>query len=195
MRNRKLKVAVGVGAVALIAGGVAGIAGIAGADPTNKSVEFVDGFGNINDDWNDHEREADVLCEDCDNSSGTDLVVLWQSVLVADGYLASVADIDGEFGADTAEATAEWQGDNELDPTGEVDQATWATADDFLEPGDDGATVSYVGTDEGSVLFTRTDDLDGAYALQSVTNGDGEEVQPESQDDRIWLFDSTISFE
>ncbi|ADD41423.1 peptidoglycan-binding domain-containing protein [Stackebrandtia nassauensis] len=190
MRNRKRKIAMGVGAAALVVGGVAGVAGIASADPGTKAVEYVDGFGNVNDDFNDHQREAGVLCDGCENSSDTDLVTLWQSILASDGYLG-LDEIDGDFGAATADATAAWQGDNELDPTGEVDQATWATADDYLELGDNGYDVFYPGDEQGGVNLERDPD-DGTYDLLDVTDPAGATYANASGEGYIWIFEESI---
>lgn len=193
MRKRNRKIVLGVGATALVLGGVAGVAGIATADPSVNAVDIVDGFGDVNDDFNDHEREAGVLCDGCENSNDTDLVTLWQSILVADGYLPG-DEADGDFGKGTAKATAAWQGDNELDATGEVDQATWATADDFLEIADDGYSVVYPGDGDGAVTMERDPD-EGEYMLFDVTDAEGAMWEPSGTDGHIWLFKETFTLE
>lgn len=74
----------------------------------NRKWSLAIGFGNVDDDFNDHQREVGVLCEGRENSSGTDLVTMWQSILAADGYLTA-EQVDGYFGPDTAAATAGWK--------------------------------------------------------------------------------------
>ncbi|ADD41424.1 peptidoglycan-binding domain-containing protein [Stackebrandtia nassauensis] len=168
MRNRKWKVAVGIGAAALIAGGVVGVAGFANAENPARAAKFVDGFGKVTDDFSDHAKEVGALCDGCGNSRGTDLVLLWQSILAADGYLPG-SEIDGYFGDRTAEATKEWQSDHDLDSDGRVGSKTWAAADDNMNVDSDGS-VYYFGGDEelgGFLTFARDEDK-GNYDLIRV---------------------------
>lgn len=196
MRNRKWRVVGGIGAAALIVGGVAGVAGIAGAEPTAKSTTFVDGFESLTDDFNDHEREAGVLCEGCDNSQDTDLVLLWQSILASHNYLI-VGDIDGDFGSQTAEATARWQEVNGLKADGEVGQETWSFIDDRLhwEDGEGEGRVVYGDLSDGYVTFERTQGGDGGYKFDTVADDDGGALVNANDAGRIELFDETIKLE
>lgn len=195
MRSRKWKVSVGIGAAVLVAGGVAGVAGIAGAEPTVKSKTFVDGFDALTDDFNDHEREAGVLCDGCDNSQDNDLVLLWQSLLASQNYLI-VGDIDGDFGPETAAATARWQEVQGLEATGEVDRATWGRMDDGLhrEDGDGSGRVIYGDLSDGYVTFERAEG-DGAYTLVGVADDDGGVMVNGNKAERIELFEETIELE
>ncbi|ADD41422.1 peptidoglycan-binding domain-containing protein [Stackebrandtia nassauensis] len=195
MRNRKWKIAAGIGAAALIVGGVAGVAGLANADPTAKSTTFVDGFGNINDDWSDNHREAGVLCDGCDNSQGTDLVHLWQAILAADGYLTD-EQIDGYFGPATAKATKQWKADRGLTANGRVGNGSWTLADDYLEPdpelGDE--YPIYNGETDGNVQFGRATDATGAYRMNVVVTSEGYEMFNSSYEQGVQLFEETVTW-
>lgn len=195
--NRAWKLAAGTIGAALVVGGVAGVAGIAGAEPAAKSTTFVDGFDKFTDDFNDHEREVGVLCDGCDNSQGTDLVVLWQSILVSHDLLA-IDDVDGYFGPDTAKATAAWQQEFGLPETGEVAQDSWAAADDRLSDGD---RVEYRGKETadavGYVGFNRSriEGGDGSYQFLDLGDPSGNFVENTSETNYIELSKLTIKLE
>lgn len=154
--------------------GAVSTAGVAAADPTiQTSTSFVDGLDQVTDDFNDHARELGApLSDHGPNSWGTDIVVLWQAILAADGYL-TYEGVDGYFGPDTAEATAAWQADRgiDADKAGTVGHTTWAYADNSLIA-DDG-TVDYRTDGLGVVVFERAPGPDGHYTLVSTADADG----------------------
>ena len=195
MRSLKWKLVVATGAAALIAGGVTGFADIAAASPATTSIKYVDGFGDVNDDFNDHEREVGVLCDGCDNSTRTDLVVVWQSILASEGHLTG-DQVDGTFGAQTTKATKKWQRANDLEQSGEVDQATWARADNNLSVVDEEDGDSYVEylsiTSDGAVSFKRLED--GTYHLLSLYDQENK-LNNVNSDKNLSLFGITVTFE
>lgn len=161
----------------------------------NRKWSLGIGIGNVDDDFNDHQREVGVLCEGRENSSGTDLVTMWQSILAADGYLTA-DQIDGYFGPDTAAATAGWKEYVGLEPTGEVDQSVWATADDNLKVVSEGdyTGIEYVSPEDGgTVSFARVVGGKGNYKLLNV-DLEGTELENTNQAS-IELFDATIALE
>lgn len=192
MRNRNRKIVLGVGA-ALLLGAAAGVAGVASADSNAKAVDFVDGFGTVTDDFGDNAREVGALCSGCSNSQGTDLVMVWQSILAADAYL-SEDDVDGYFGSKTAKGTKEWQADRGLKADGRVGTATWSRADDQLTDNDG---VSYYSDDDelgGSLHFTR-DTQTGAYDLHSTSAYDTGGFTNVADTDHVWMSEKTIVLE
>ncbi|MFC8872228.1 peptidoglycan-binding protein [Streptomyces sp. NPDC057148] len=141
------------------------------------STSFVDGAGSLTDDFGDHFDElGNSLCYGCGESSNTDIVVLWQSILVAEDLL-DFGDIDGQFGPATRNATIKWQQRYGLSADGMVGDRTWSKADDrlvWLSRVD----VSYTGKyNIGAVIFNRgstskvTDS--GAYRIDEVYQYDG----------------------
>lgn len=170
MASRKWKVAVVAAVTVAVAGGAAGWA-VADSGET-KATGYVDGLDKVTDDFNDHYRElGGSLCDGCDNSDNTDLVVMWQSILVADGFLATEDPVDGYFGPDTKRATAMWQDEFGVKQTGKVNAATWAEASLHLRESD--GTVYYVNEGGGEVRFTRH--VDGVYTFNKVLpQGGGE---------------------
>ncbi|WP_298327811.1 peptidoglycan-binding domain-containing protein [Haloactinopolyspora sp.] len=154
-----------------------GLAGPAHADNEGKfSTQFVDGAGVVTDDFGDHFKEiGGSLCAGCAHSWNTDTVVLWQSILAAEGLLSTNA-IDGKFGAQTAEATKSWQRRYGLAADGKVGPATWGRADYNLYFTSKGRFTKYIGR-SGNVTFRRgglsTDYGDGAYMMEYVDGADG----------------------
>ncbi|MFF3691406.1 peptidoglycan-binding protein [Streptomyces sp. NPDC002187] len=149
------------------------LAGTANAVPGNSGVygtTFVDGGGILTDDFGDHYSElGNSLCNGCADSRNTDLVVMWQSILVAEGLLPA-SGIDGSFGPNTAAATAKWQRLYGIDDDGWVGNETWTKADDRLRwlHYNDSYEVYYDGKGSGGVYFLRGDETyqdDGAYLL------------------------------
>lgn len=107
-------------------------AGTGGGNSGVYGTTFVDGAGVLTNDFGDHANElGHSLCNGCSNSQGTDLVVMWQSILYAEGLLRK-SDIDGYFGSRTATATKEWQGLFNLSKDGKVGPRTWDAADSRL---------------------------------------------------------------
>ncbi|ADD43164.1 peptidoglycan-binding domain-containing protein [Stackebrandtia nassauensis] len=198
MRNRTWTIAMAASSALLIAGGIAGIAGIANSDPNPDPAAYVDGYGEVTDDFSDHEREAGVLCEGCDNSSDTDLVTLWQAIMVAEDKLA-LEGMDGVFGTKTAEATEEWQEDNGLEPTGQVDKQSWALADDNLSRTEGEGAVYYEGAegaDESARMeFDRVDGEDNAYMFIEMWDVGGAAMVPSGGASYIKLFEKTFTME
>ncbi|KUO21576.1 peptidoglycan-binding domain-containing protein [Streptomyces dysideae] len=141
------------------------------------STSFVDGAGTLTDDFGDHFDElGNSLCYGCGNSWNTDIVVLWQSILVAEDLL-DFGDIDGKFGPGTRDATIAWQNRYGLGADGKVGNNTWRKADDRLVWLSN-IDVSYTGKyQSGAVIFHRgstskvTDS--GAYKLAEVYQYDG----------------------
>lgn len=171
MASRKWTIAAVVVATVAVAGGTAGWAAADSVD--TKALTYVDGLNKVTDDWNDHYRElGGSLCDGCENSDNTDLVVLWQSVLVIDGFLATEEPIDGYFGPDTKRATAMWQDHFGVKQTGKVNAATWAEASTHLSETD--GTVYYAKEGGGEVRFTRHED--GSYTFNKVLIPGGEEL-------------------
>ncbi|ADD42642.1 peptidoglycan-binding domain-containing protein [Stackebrandtia nassauensis] len=171
MRNLKWKIAATASVVALGVGGAVGFSGVAAAEPTIlTSTSFVDGLDKVTDDFNDHARELGApLSDHGKNSWGTDIVIVWQAILAADGYL-TYEGVDGYFGAKTAAATAKWQADRgiDADKPGTVGHTTWAYADNNLIA-DDG-TVDYRTPGLGVVVFKRAPGPDGHYTLVSTAD-------------------------
>ncbi|KUO21577.1 peptidoglycan-binding domain-containing protein [Streptomyces dysideae] len=155
---------------------------------------FVDGAGALTDDFGDHFEElGNSLCYGCSESSNTDIVMLWQSILAAE-HLIETYDIDGYFGAQTKAATIEWQKRYGLTADGWVGDATWSKADDRLRW--NGSTVHYSsGGLFGYVELHRGDTSKyhdgGAYHLHKVMQGDG--VYVFETGTRIYLRSRTIS--
>jgi hypothetical protein len=112
---------------------VLGAAGPAAAAARN----YVDGADTLTDDWGNEPLIA--------RGNFSNEVALWQAVLLADGELSSVADIDCDFGPRTHEATKRWQRKNGLRDDGVVGVNTWSKADDWIRP-NLGYQVQYVGT-------------------------------------------------
>lgn len=171
MRTLRWKIAATATAVVLGIGGAVAATGVAAADPgTMTSKSFVDGLDKVTDDFGDHAAELGApLSNRGPNSWGTDIVVVWQSILAADGYM-SFEGIDGYFGKMTADATARWQADRGLDADkpGTVGHTTWAYADNSLIA-DDG-TVDYRTPGLGVVVFKRAPGPDGHYTLVSTAD-------------------------
>jgi peptidoglycan hydrolase-like protein with peptidoglycan-binding domain len=137
------------------------------------STSFVDGAGTLTDDF---DELGNSLCYGCGNSWNTDIVVLWQSILVAEDLL-NFGDIDGKFGSGTRDATIAWQKRYGLGADGKVGNDTWSKADDRLVWLSN-IDVSYTGKyQSGAVIFHRgstskvTDS--GAYKLAEVYQHDG----------------------
>lgn len=136
------------------------------------STTFVDGGGTLTDDFGDHYEElGNSLCYGCGNSSNTDIVVLWQSILAAEDFL-DLGDIDGQFGPATRTATIAWQKRYGLTADGMVGNGTWSRADDRLV-WLSSANVVYSGSHQsGAVSFFRGDSSkntdSGAYKLAAV---------------------------
>ncbi|WP_164540545.1 peptidoglycan-binding domain-containing protein [Streptomyces abyssomicinicus] len=136
------------------------------------SASFVDGAGALTDDFGEQAGElGNSLCYGCGNSSGTDIVVLWQSILAAEDLL-TLGQIDGDFGPATRDATKAWQTRYKLAADGMVGDATWSKADDRLR-WLSSSRVSYAGSYEsGAVVLHRGDPNlsqdDGAYMLVEV---------------------------
>ncbi|MET7622475.1 peptidoglycan-binding domain-containing protein [Streptomyces sp. NPDC005408] len=152
------------------------LAGTANAVPGNSGVygtTFVDGAGALTDDFGDHYSElGHSLCNGCADTRNTDLVLMWQSILVAEGLLPA-SGIDGSFGPNTASATVNWQKRYGIPADGRVGNQTWSRADDRLvwQFTGDYYEVYYRASGAGGVYFIRGDENsqdDGAYQLTAV---------------------------
>lgn len=136
----------------------------------------MDGSGNPTDDFGEQYGElGNSLCNGCPDSFNTDLVIMWQAILVADGKLA-LSQIDGQFGPVTASATRAWQTRWGIGIDGEVGNQTWSKADNglYLFTGITGRQfVIYNGDGSGEVVFYRGNENipndGGAYQLYSIT--------------------------
>lgn len=155
---------------------------------------FVDGDGVLTDDFGDHFDElGNSLCQGCGESSNTDIVMLWQSILVAEHYL-NFSEVDGDFGPRTKAATVKWQQSRGLLADGMVGDATWSRADDRLVWV--GSTVRYKSAGDFGFVELHRGDSDkyrdgGAYHLHKVMQGDGVDVYTGST--RIFHRLKTIS--
>ncbi|MDP9830189.1 peptidoglycan-binding domain-containing protein [Kineosporia succinea] len=100
---------------------------VGGAAPAQASVAqgYIAGSGVLTDDWGDEGTISATV------RSHSNAVMLWQSVLVSDGYL-TIYDADCWFGADTKAATKKWQDDHGLEADGSVGPLTFGKADDNL---------------------------------------------------------------
>ena len=136
------------------------------------STTFADGAGKLTDDFGDHFDElGNSLCYGCGNSWNTDVVVLWQSILVAEDLL-DFGDIDGQFGPGTRDATIAWQKRYGLSADGKVGDNTWSKADDKLVWLSN-VDITYTGKyQSGAVAFNRgstSKTMDsGAYRIDEV---------------------------
>ncbi|MDQ0846104.1 peptidoglycan-binding protein [Streptomyces sp. V1I6] len=136
------------------------------------SSSFVDGAGALTDDFGEQAGElGNSLCYGCGNSSNTDIVVLWQSILAAEDFL-TLSEIDGQFGPGSRDATKAWQRRYGLTADGMVGDATWSKADDRLR-WLSSSRVSYAASyQSGAVTFHRGDpDIaqdSGAYKVAEV---------------------------
>lgn len=168
----------------VVLAGVAGASGLASADAANSGVDsptLVDGFDAVTDDWGDHFSDlGNSLCNGCPDSFNTDTVVMWQAILVSEGFL-SVSQIDGQFGPNTANATRQWQTRYQIGVDGQVGNQTWTKADNGLQVRTLGflTYVFYKARGEGGVVFYRGNEgigtLDGgAYQLDSVVTQAGD---------------------
>ncbi|MEV6385865.1 peptidoglycan-binding protein [Streptomyces sp. NPDC051773] len=94
----------------------------------------------VTDDWGD-EGPLSV-----NSNSHNNVVLLWQVVLVSDGYLGSAADYDCRFGPRTQAATKAWQRANGLDDDGIVGPLTFGKADNKLRMDSDDGEIHYKGS-------------------------------------------------
>lgn len=144
--------------------------GTAHADHNNGGVSgtsFVDGDGALTDDWGDQYGElGNSLCNGCADSNNTDLVMMWQAILFAEGLLPK-SGIDGQFGPRTESATRSWQDRYDIRIDGSVGNQTWTRADDMLEWVSSNI-LHYEGRNQsGTVTFYRGSETNhnGAYQL------------------------------
>lgn len=151
MRHRRM-----VATAAAVAALALAMSGTAQADSGNVgkySASYVDGNGYLDDDFGDHRSElGGDLCYGCANSKNTDAVLMWQSFLVAEGFLG-YSDLDGNFGPKTRDATKRWQSRYSLAADGRVGSGSWGRADNILR-WDDGL-VRYPGRNGKSVVLER----------------------------------------
>jgi hypothetical protein len=75
--------------------------------------------------WND---DGHVVGQASKYINSGDLVSFWQSILWADGKLASTASIDGHTGPQTHNATRAWQGSEQIGVDGVVGPQSWGRA-------------------------------------------------------------------
>ena len=171
---------------------VGGIAGVAAADIGTASTTVVDGEGSLLDDFSDHRSElGGDLCVGCANSGNTDLVVMWQSILVAEGFM-TISQIDGQFGTATKNATINWQNRFALSDDGRVGADSWSSADDRLRDVEGGVYYdAVVGT--GRVTFSRPID-GGNYRLNGVEAKDGKWATTPVAHKNIYLRSRTAYF-
>ncbi|MFD5648333.1 peptidoglycan-binding protein [Streptomyces sp. NPDC127039] len=173
MSNRRGKLGLGLLAAGLSTLLTVGPAHAAyAANSGAYSTSFVDGGGVVTDDFGEHYEElGNSLCYGCGNSSNTDIVALWQSILAAEDLL-DLDDIDGQFGPATRAATAAWQQRYRLSADGMVGNDTWSRADDRLV-WLSSRQITYTGSyQSGAVTFYRGDSSktkdSGAYKLAAV---------------------------
>ena len=141
---------------------------------------FVDGAGSLTDDFGDHFSElGHSLCNGCSDSWNTDIVVMWQAILAAEG-LIGFSGIDGKFGPGTASATKQWQARYGLTADGWVGDDTWRKADSRMRwTGQEyNATATYDATGDGHISFERGNSYShsdpgdsGAYRVTGLSRG------------------------
>lgn len=163
------------------------------------STTIVDGGGIVTDDWGDHAEElGNSLCNGCADSQNTDLVLMWQTILYAEGFLVKSA-IDGYFGSGTTTATKKWQLRYNLTGDGKVGPATWRAADNrlgWVNTTDHGYAVEYDASGNGKAWFQRGNSCclgsDGNYRALLAHNGGGNSLVYFEYKE-IQLFKRTIS--
>jgi peptidoglycan hydrolase-like protein with peptidoglycan-binding domain len=133
-------------AAALLDGGT-GLPGSDGIVALSTGNLNVDGAGVSTDDLN---NEA-TLCNGCSYSLGN-YAGMWQTILWADGKLSS-ANIDCQFGSQTASATRSWQSHEGLGSDGIVGPNTRSKASSYLIGG---TYISYVGLDHYPTFYRHT---------------------------------------
>lgn len=177
--------------------GASTVATPAQADHANRdaySTSFVDGAGALTDDFGEHENEIGFLCVGCSYSWNTDLVIMWQMILVAEG-LISAFDVDGKFGTQTHNATRAWQRRYGLADDGIVGRQTWGKADDKLSWS--AGRVYYRVGFERYLSFCRgkcgTTGSEGAYQLLIARNGNVDAVNVFSDSHRIYMTHRTLN--
>jgi hypothetical protein len=166
-------------AAAVVTTAVAGALAVA-ASPASAKVSdgYITGGGDISNDWGD---EGEVSQSSHAKSNAT---CLWQQILWAegvkkpDGKLYSAADVDGQFGANTAYATKKLQSRWGLSADGRAGNNTWGHADSKLRFFDYATEYSFGGkilTYEGSArsfYLARTER--GSYVFwEGSTNDNG----------------------
>lgn len=165
----------------LSAAAATGLAVVALTGPAQAadSSTVVDGSGAVTDDWGDNFDElGHSLCDGCAHSSNTDLVLMWQTVLFAEGLLPK-SGLDGDFGPTTASATRAWQRRFGLGDDGMVGDATWGAADDRLRWNSQGALLYDAKVGDGYVYFVRGGHTYGAgsYDIAGAKDGNGVSVR------------------
>jgi hypothetical protein len=168
----------------VLAAGLSTLLAVAPAQavPANSGVYgtmFVDGAGSLTDDFGDHFDElGHSLCNGCADAN-TDLVLMWQAILAAEG-LIGLSGIDGSFGPTTAAATKKWQARYGLEDDGWVGESTWNKADGRLSwDGQEWQEAAiYKATGDGAVTFIRGNSDSpgkpadgGAYSIEGVHRG------------------------
>jgi peptidoglycan hydrolase-like protein with peptidoglycan-binding domain len=198
-RARRLLAAATVGAACSLL-----VVNPAQADHNNDrayGTTFVDGAGEIRDDFGDHYGEIGLICYGCANSWNTDIVVMWQAILWAEELLGS-SDIDGMFGPKTRDATKAWQSRFGLTADGLVGNATWRAADDRLSWSNYNINniVSYRAKKHynSTVTFRRGNrdikPFEGAYQLLQTNGVNGRGIiRFSSSSHRIWFSTRTLS--
>ncbi|GIG68027.1 peptidoglycan-binding domain-containing protein [Phytomonospora endophytica] len=178
---------------------IAGVTNVPGAhaDASIASTTEVDGAGALTDDFHDNYDDlGGSLCHGCANSSNTDAVILWQSILAVDGFLtANKSTISGSFGTQTRDATKAWQTARGLSADGKVGDATWSMADNNLIYLPSGAIQYRNPSGNGYVSFLRGGEAwaDGTYALYTTKAMDGTSVNNQTSRN-VFLFKRTIVF-
>jgi peptidoglycan hydrolase-like protein with peptidoglycan-binding domain len=166
----------------------------AGHNSGAYGTNFVDGGDALHDDFGDHRSElGNSLCYGCADSWNTDLVIMWQTILYAEGLIGKY-DIDGEFGPQTRDATIRWQSRYGLAADGVVGSATWGKADNLLAWYGD--FVKYYAYYDGDIYFIRGGARDydnGAYELISAINSQGDLIYFDNADHRIHFYKETFT--
>jgi putative peptidoglycan binding protein len=101
------------------------IGAIGVGSPAQASVAqgYIAGAGVLTDDWGD---EGTISATTRNHSNA---VWLWQVILIADGYLTSIDDVDCWFGERTTAATIRWQRARGLTADGKVGPNTFGRAE------------------------------------------------------------------
>ncbi|MEU4529000.1 peptidoglycan-binding domain-containing protein [Micromonospora ureilytica] len=138
-------------ATAIVVATVGAVAVPATPASANVSQGYVTGSGTWTDDWND---EGPISAS---TRSYSNVVAMWQKILVADGYLAA-SGLDCRFGAVTTAATKRWQSDRGLVSDGVVGPKTLAKAATRLSRYEDDSWFYYDGLGSNFIYFGRLPD-------------------------------------
>ncbi|MFF0738843.1 peptidoglycan-binding protein [Streptomyces sp. NPDC004111] len=129
MSSHARRINLAASAVAMVTAAVLALSTTpASASGTYSGLAYIAGAGTYTDDW------GDEGITDTTHNINSNATCVWQQILWADGYLPSIAQIDGVFGTATATATANWQRHfmGAASADGSAGKNTWGNADNRL---------------------------------------------------------------